>query len=135
MKNSQVYVAGIALTFILCAVFLNKRDKDSNAAQTQLNEFVSSLPNYADSVREYDAKNADDIWHLQNIVDFLNTNPMKNVNRDSLQRELLNKRIARQKLINAQEQVEKLKQQHLDSVRYANRFNLYVRNSSLQYTK
>lgn len=135
MKNSQVYVAGIALTFILCAVFLNKRDKDSNAAQTQLNEFVSSLPNYADSVREYDAKNADDIWHLQNIVDFLNTNPMKNVNRDSLQRELLNKRIARQKLINAQEQVEKLKQQHLDSVRHANRFNLYVRNSSLQYTK
>lgn len=135
MKNSQVYVAGIALTFILCAVFLNKRDKDSHAAQIQLNEFVSSLPNYADSVREYDAKNADDIWHLQNIVDFLNTNPMKNVNRDSLQRELLNKRIARQKLINAQEQVEKLKQQHLDSVRHANRFNLYVRNSSLQYTK
>lgn len=135
MKNSQVYVAGIALTFILCAVFLNKRDKDSHVAQTQLNEFVSSLPNYADSVREYDAKNADDIWHLQNIVDFLNTNPMKNVNRDSLQRELLNKRIARQKLINAQEQVEKLKQQHLDSVRHANRFNLYVRNSSLQYTK
>lgn len=135
MKNGQVYVAGIALTFILCAVFLNKRDKDSNAAQIQLNEFVSSLPNYADSVREYDAKNADDIWHLQNIVDFLNVNPMKNVNRDSLQRELLNKRIARQKLINAQEQVEKLKQQHLDSVRHANRFNLYVRNSSLQYTK
>lgn len=135
MKKNYLYIIWAMMSFMLVGAFCNKRDNDTAEVQKQLDEYVSSLPNYADSIRQYDAKNSDDIYHLQNLVDFLNVNPIQNVNTDSLRRELLTRRVARQKLVNAQENIGKQKQQYLDSVRHANRFNLYVRNSSLQYSK
>ncbi|MCM1294378.1 MAG: hypothetical protein NC311_02350 [Muribaculaceae bacterium] len=126
---------GIAVVMIIVNALQNKADRDSANVERQISEFMARQPNWADSLRTYDAKNADDIEHLQNMVTFLDVNPMPNVNVDSLHRELDARRAGRQQLVDAGVRSDARKQQYLDSVRRANKYNVFVRNAAMQYSK
>lgn len=135
----DLYGRTIAYLIMLIIVFgvsiKDARETNSKKVQTELNNFKASQPNYTDSIRAYDAQNADDILHLKNILDFLKTNPMPRVNQDSLNQIVVNFNTKRKHLVDAKARTDRVLQAHLDSVRHAHKYNILVRNSAIRYSK
>lgn len=135
----DMYGRIIACLLMLIVVFgvsiKDARKTNSEKVQTELNNFKASQPNYNDSIRAYDAKNAEDIAHLKNILGFLSTNSMPRVNQDSLNQAFINFETGRKNLVDAKTRTDSLLTAHLDSVRRANKYNVLVRNSAMRYSK